>query len=400
MTTQPEPARGAALARLGLAPRLFLAMALVVLSGAGTLLLVALVVAPAVFYSHLHRAGVPAVTPAVQAHVDEAFAQALLVSLGVGVLVAVATATLVTWLVSRRLAAPVSELAEAATRLASGHYDTSVPDPGLGPEFAELTGAVNQLAIRLGSSEEVRRRLLSDLTHELRTPLASLEATVEAVIDGVLPVDETTLTTLSEQASRLHRLVADLESVSRAEERHLSLSPRRVRLGDLAYRAAAVLRPRFESAGVELAVLAGASSPLVEVDEDRMLEAVMNLIENALQHTPSGGTVTLSVETARGATQPKSCAQLTVADTGCGFDPAVGASLFERFYRADTARRPNDSAARTQGSGIGLTITRAIVEAHSGTITADSGGPGTGARFTITLPRTDEAAEGQAQRSV
>jgi len=394
MTTEPDQTRSSALAGLGLAPRLFMAMALVVLSGAGTLLLVALVVAPAVFYSHLHRAGVPAVSPAVQTHVDEAFAQALLVSLGIGVLVAGATATLVTWLVSRRLAAPVSDLAQATSRLAGGHYDTTVPDPGLGPEFSALTAAVNQLAVRLGSSEEVRRRLLADLTHELRTPLASLEATVEAMIDGILPVDEITLTTLTEQASRLHRLVADLESVSRAEERQLSLTPRRVLLADIAHRAAAVLGPRFETKGVELTVSPSTSRPLVVVDEDRLLEAVMNLLENALQHTPSGGTVTVSVDTARGATPLKNSALLTVADTGSGFDPAEGASLFERFYRADTARRTNDSAARTQGSGIGLTITRAIVEAHSGTITADSGGPGTGARFTISLPSSGAATEG------
>jgi len=394
MTAEPDPVRSSALVQLGLAPRLFIAMALVVLSGAGTLLLVALVVAPAVFYSHLHRAGVPAVAPAVQTHVDEAFAQALLVSLGVGVLVAVATATLVTWLVSRRLAAPVADLARATSRLAGGHYDTIVPDPGLGPEFAALTAAVNQLAVRLGSSEEVRRRLLSDLTHELRTPLASLEATVEAMIDGVLPVDETTLTTLTEQASRLHRLVADLESVSRAEERQLALNPHPVRLADIARRAVDVLRPRFDSKGVAFAVLPTTSRPLVEVDEDRMLEAVMNLLENALQHTPDGGNVTVRVDTARGATPRASHALLTVADTGSGFDPAEAASLFERFYRADPARSPSGLAARTQGSGIGLTITRAIVEAHSGTITADSGGPGTGARFTISLPSPGEATEG------
>ena len=394
MTAEPDPVRSSALVQLGLAPRLFIAMALVVLSGAGTLLLVALVVAPAVFYSHLHRAGVPAVAPAVQTHVDEAFAQALLVSLGVGVLVAVATATLVTWLVSRRLAAPVADLARATSRLAGGHYDTIVPDPGLGPEFAALTAAVNQLAVRLGSSEEVRRRLLSDLTHELRTPLASLEATVEAMIDGVLPVDETTLTTLTEQASRLHRLVADLESVSRAEERQLALNPHPVRLADIARRAVDVLRPRFDSKGVAFAVLPTTSRPLVEVDEDRMLEAVMNLLENALEHTPDGGNVTVRVDTARGATPRASRALLTVADTGSGFDPAEAASLFERFYRADPARSPSGLAARTQGSGIGLTITRAIVEAHSGTITADSGGPGTGARFTISLPSPGEATEG------
>jgi two-component system sensor histidine kinase BaeS len=111
---------------LGLAPRLFFAMALVVVAGAGTLLLVALLVAPQVFYAHLHRSGLPAVTPAVQHHVDAAFSQALWLSLSLGVLAAIGAAALVTWLVSRRLAFPVAEVAEATTRLAHGHYDTLV----------------------------------------------------------------------------------------------------------------------------------------------------------------------------------------------------------------------------------------------------------------------------------
>ena len=392
-------ARGPRFQRLGLAPRLFIAMALVVLSGAGTLLLVSLLVAPAVFYAHLHRAGVPAVSAALQTHVDEAFTQALLVSLAIGVLVAVATATLVTWLVSRRLAAPVADLAHATTRLAHGHYDTTVPNPRLGPEFTSLISAVNELALRLSSSEELRRRLLADLSHELRTPLASLEATVEAISDGVLSVDQTTLDTLAEQASRLHRLVADLESVSRAEERQLALNPRPVQLTDVAHRAVDVLRPRFDAKGVTLTVPTEGPVPKVVADADRLLEALMNILENALRHTPHGGVVTIGVGADRDAATEPVRASLRVTDTGEGFDPAHATRLFERFYRTDTAASPTDPARRTHGSGIGLTITRAIVEAHRGTVVAHSDGPGTGASFTITLPGAPRAARSQPNES-
>jgi two-component system sensor histidine kinase BaeS len=384
--------------RLGLTARLFTAMALVVVAGAGTLLVVALLVAPQVFGGHLHRPGVPAVSPALQTHVDEAFTQALLLSLAVGILVAVTTAVLVAWLVSRRLAAPVSDLAAAATRLTHGRYDAQVPDPRLGPEFAQLASAVNELARRLQRSEDVRHRLLADLTHELRTPLAALEATVEAVGDGVLPVDATTLDTLAEQTARLRRLVTDLESVSRAEERQLALNPRPVSLAAVADRAVAVLRTRYDAHGVTLIRQDHGPGPTVRADDDRLVEALMNLLDNALRHTPAGGTVTVVVD-ASGPSRPVTgTAAVMVTDTGTGFDPAVAPRLFERFFRdqqeptdrADRADRvdagPGGPSGGRHGSGIGLTITRAIVEAHGGTIEARSAGPGRGARFTITLP--------------
>ena len=391
---RPLSSGGGRFGRLGLTARLFTAMALVVVAGAGTLLVVALLLAPQVFGSHLHRSGVPAVPPALQTHVDAAFTQALLLSLAVGVLVAVVTAALVTWLVSRRLAAPVSGLARAATRLAHGHYGAEVPDPRLGPEFAALTSAVNELAARLGRSEAVRQRLLADLTHELRTPLAALEATVEAVGDGVLPVDTTTLTTLTEQTGRLRRLVTDLESVSRAEERQLALNPRPVTLTVIADRAVAALRARYDAKGVTLTRQDHGHAPSVDADDDRLVEALMNLLDNALRHTPPGGTVTVRVRPDPGG----ATATLTVTDTGGGFDPTVGPRLFERFYRAqpdqpgrsDTQGPPEQGNVGLQGgshgSGIGLTITRAIIDAHHGTIGAGSPGPGHGARFTITLP--------------
>jgi signal transduction histidine kinase len=315
-----------------------------------------------------------------------------MLSLVLGVLAAIVTATLVTWLVSRRLASPVAEVADAATRLADGDYDTVVPDPRLGPEFATLTAAVNQLAQRLGSSEETRRRLLADLTHELRTPLASLEATVEAISDGVLPVDQTTLDTLAEQASRLHRLVADLESVSRAEERQLALHPRPTPLSDIAKRAADVLRPRFDNKGVTLTVNSQGHAPVVDVDTDRLVEALMNLLDNALRHTPDGGAVTVAVETTPGTPADPSRGRLSVTDTGEGFEPAQAPLLFERFYRTDTARTNTGLTGGRHGSGIGLTIARAIVEAHHGEITARSSGRDHGACFTISLPITPKPA--------
>ena len=358
---------------LGLAWRLFAAMSLVVIAGAGTMLVAVLLVAHPVFHSHLNQMKPPLSTQA-QSRIDEAFAGGVLIALVVGVTVALAVALVVTWLVAKRVAAPVAEAGEAAYRVADGDYQTRLPQPGLGPEFDQLTTSFNTMARRLADTEQTRRRLLTDLAHELRTPLASIEATVEAVTDGILPADQSTLATLTEQSQRLHRLVGDLSAVSRAEERQLNLDPILVPLQGVVSGAVAAARPRFDGKGIDLAEM-GDCAWQVLADADRLAEALGALLDNALRHTTKGGTVT--VATTRHGTR----CRIVVSDTGEGFDPAVAAQLFERFYRGDSSR-----TASGAGSGIGLTITRAIIKAHNGALLARSDGPGKGAQFEITLP--------------
>jgi two-component system sensor histidine kinase BaeS len=371
--------------RVELAVRLFLASGLVIVAGAGTLLIVALLFAPPLFQGHLDGAGVAS---EVHTDIDAAFAQALLVSLAVAVTAATVAASAISWLVSRRLAAPVQDVAHAAQRLADGHYDTVVPDPRLGPEFTTLTRSINQLSGRLADTETTRRRLTADLAHQLRTPLASVQATVEAMADGVLAPDERALATLSDQTARLRRLVADLEKISRAEERQLLLHPSRQSLTPVAQHCKAAITDRYRAGGVALTLEADPATPQVRMDADRIAEAITNLLDNALRHTPPGGRVTLSVAPDRldadtGETRTAR-ARLEVCDTGEGFHPPDADRLFERFYRAGPHSRSDSSPGG--GSGIGLTIARAIVEAHSGHLRAHSQGPDTGADFTITLP--------------
>jgi signal transduction histidine kinase len=364
--------------RVGLSLRLFAAMGLVVVAGAVTLLVVALLVAPSVFHAHLQMA-LGTIPAATQQHVDEAFTRAILLSLGIAVLVAMIAALSVTWLVSRRIAAPVTDLAAAAQNLASGDTDTRIPDPGLGPEFAALAAGFNTTASRLAQTERVRQRMLADLAHELRTPIASIKATVEAVADGILPPDDEAWSTLIEQTTRVSRLVADIAAVSHAEERVLSIDPHSRPLDDVAIRAAAALQARYAAKGVALVLDIAAATPNVLVDSDRLDEALTNLLDNALRHSPTGATVTITTGHAR--RWDGEIATLSVADTGEGFDPAEVDRLFERFYRGDTARTRGGA-----GSGIGLTITKAIINAHHGTIAAHSDGPGHGATFEIALP--------------
>ena len=375
-------------APLGFAWRLGLSLGLVVLSGGATLLGVALVVAPDIFQSHLRMAMGSGIDPAVQTHVNEAFANAIFDSLAVAMPVALLTAFVVTWIVARRLAGSVATIAVAADRIARGNLEARVEAPAIGPEFTQLADSFNAMAARLAETETTRRRLIGDLAHELRTPLASLDATVEAVVDGVLPADDATLATLTEQTLRLQHLVADMGAVSRAEERQLDLHPQQVDLAALATEAVAAARARYTAAGRRLDIEVAGRAPIALVDRQRLAETLANLLDNALRHTPAGGTVRVVLDS-----EPTG-ATLKVIDTGEGFDPSNAERLFERFYRADTSR-----TRTTAGSGIGLTIARAIVQAHGGTLTASSKGLGTGATFRIHFPPPSTARYREHRRS-
>ncbi len=360
--------------------RLFLAMTLVVWSGAITMLIVATLVAPQVFHRHLGM--VSAQLPDdLQAHVDYAFGQAVLFALGVGVFVALVATLAVIWLISRRVADPIADVADAAARVAGGDLSVRVPTPGLGRELSELTDSFNRMATRLAGTETVRRQLIADVAHELRNPLASLQATAEAAADGVLPEDPETWESMLTQIGRMQRLVDDMSAVSKAEEHRLDLHLDAVDLDDVVGQAVTAAQAQFDAAGIALDLRIAGHSPAVRVDADRMGEVLANLLGNAQRHSHPGDTVTVRVGTRPG------WATIEVVDTGDGFPPEDADRLFERFYRGDTAR--NRDAA---GSGIGLTLARSVVAAHGGTLRGASDGLGLGAAFTISLPLVGRSA--------
>lgn len=373
-TARPEPAAGGRERRGGgFASRLMLAQGLVLVAGALTTWLVASAVGPGIFHDHLTRAGV-AHTAAETAHVDEAFASALLLSIGVALLAAVIAALTVSWYFSRRVQRSLGAVADAAGQIAAGRYTARVVAPGLGTEFATLADTYNALAERLESTEATRRRMLADLAHEMRTPLATIDAHLEAVEDGVRDLDAETLSVLRDSTRRLRRLAEDIGAVSRAEEGNLGLRPRPVDAASLAAAAVAAAADRYHIKGVSLR---GDLRPAdrVSVDAERIGQVLGNLLDNALRHTPPGGTVTLTCR------RVDRWVEYTVADTGEGIAAEHLPHLFDRFYRIDGARD------RTHGgSGIGLAIAKALVEAHGGGISATSPGPGQGATFTIRLP--------------
>lgn len=361
--------------RGSLAARLLGAQSLVLLAGAATTWVVASMVAPGTFHTHLQHAGVGH-TAAEAIHVERAFNDSLLIALGVALVTSVLMALGVTAYFTRRVQRSTAAVAESAVDIASGQYRARVPSPGLGSEFDLLATTINELAERLGDVETTRRRILADLAHEMRTPLASIEAHLEAVEDGVRELDEATLAVLHSDTSRLQRLAEDISAVSQAEEGRLESRPVPTMAGTLLESAAAAARDAFDAKGVALLVDADTVAGPVLVDPQRMAQVLGNLLDNALRHTPPGGTVKLTVG------QPdRRWVELNVGDTGEGIDPAHLPHVFERFYRADAAR-----ARSRGGSGIGLTISRALVEAHGGRLSASSEGLGKGATFTVRLP--------------
>lgn len=276
------------------------------------------------------------------------------------------------YLVAGRISRPVADIATATGQMAAGDYAVRVTEPRMGPELTVLADSVNALADRLETMEGARVRLLADLAHQLRTPVAAIEATAEAVADGVLPADESTAGTLSAQARRLARLVDDLAEVSRAEERAFTVRLRPIDLAGVARESAAAAAARYTRAGFTLQLASGPGTRVL-ADIDRLAEVIDELLDNALHHCTTGDSVTLAV---RGTER---AGELTVTDTGAGFVPTDAERIFERFYRADPHR--------LQGSGIGLTIARALVAAQGGTLTAASAGPGHGATLSLSLPR-------------
>lgn len=362
--------------RAGLATRLLVAQTLVALAGAATLWLVAAAVGPPIFHDHLRRA-VGHVNADTSAHVEEAFRSASAVSVGIALAASVLAALAMSAYLSRRIAGPVVRLAGAAHEVAAGRRGVRVPTPALGNEFADLSGAFNAMAEQLEAVEATRRRLLADLAHEMRTPVTTLDAYLEGLEDGVVAVDTDTVAVLRTQTARLRRLAEDVTSVSRAEEHQLDLRLESVPPADLIRAAANAFRDRYDAQSVELTFGADEALQDVRVDHERMGQVLGNLLDNALRHTSAGGQVSLTAR--RSDDRPG--VKFVVSDTGEGIPAEHLPHVFERFYRVDRAR---DRAHG--GSGIGLTIVKALVEAQGGSVTVDSDGPGRGTTFTAVVP--------------
>lgn len=288
-------------------------------------------------------------------------------------LVAVALAALGAWLLARYLVRPLRNLTAASRALAEGDLARRVDEEGPA-EVAGLAVAFNEMAGSLAESEELRQRMVSDVAHELRNPIAALRAQIEGIADGVLPADERRVASLVEDVGMLSRLVDDLQELSVAEAGRLRYEPALFDLREVV--AAEVERAsHLAMPGVTVISALETEPVLVSADEFRLAQVVRNLLSNAVRHT-TAGSVTGEVVPVDG-----SWIRVTVRDTGEGIAEAELSRIWERFYRVDTAR-----AHETGGTGLGLAISRRIIADHGGSVFARSV-PGQGSEIGFELPR-------------
>jgi len=289
-----------------------------------------------------------------------------------GGLLAAAVALLLTLFLSGRILAPLEALSRAARGLARGDFTRRVRVEAQ-DEVGELARTFNSMAEELGQAEQLRRNLVADVAHELRTPMSNIQGFVESLQDGVMEADQRTLESMHEEVLLLSRLVDDLQELALTEAGQLKLDVRQLDLSEMARRAVAAAGPRAEAKKVRLE----ADLPLsviVRGDGRRLAQVLGNLLANAINYTPAGGRVGISI-----ASKGKE-AEIRVTDTGVGIPPDELPHIFERFYRVDKSR-----SRTTGGVGLGLTIARRLVEAHGGRIAAQSE-VGKGSTFVVTLP--------------
>ncbi len=280
-------------------------------------------------------------------------------------------AMVMVWFLARGMTSPLREMAAAASEMAKGNYDRRVRSSAR-DEVGELARAFNQMAAELAETDRVRRDLVANVSHELRTPITALQAVLENLVDGVTEPDPRTFAIMLAQVERLGRLVKQLLDLSRLESGAVPLERTEFRVEPLLTHA--VREQQLHAPEIAVSVSVDSPDLIADGDPERVHQVVANLLENAVRHTPHGGSVEVRAErSADGVT-------ITVLDEGPGIAEADEARIFERFYRADSARASSDG-----GAGLGLAIAQWIVDLHGGDIHPERREPH-GCRMVVTLP--------------
>lgn len=355
--------------------KLFLSHLVVVIIGGAVLLATAQLHASTAMVRHIARFD-DAIgdDPALKKEMRESFMIAVDEIIVGAATVAFLSALVFSTYVARRIVGPVQQMMHVSKRIAAGEYRERVPVPGC-DELAELAQSFNRMAYIMEQTEQRRLELIGNVTHELRTPLSSIQVMMEGLVDGVLPADPATYADFQREIKRLQRLIHDLQELSRVEAGQIKLELEPADIGILVQSVADRLRPQFEDKAVDLELDLARDLPLVRVDTDRMMQVLVNLLSNALYYTPPGGCVSVCIA------QRNDHVYIAIQDTGVGIPIEHLPHIFERFYRVDKSR-----SRAGGGSGIGLTIAKHLIEAHGGTITVASPGPNQGSTFTVTIP--------------
>ncbi|MBC7263352.1 MAG: HAMP domain-containing protein [Chloroflexi bacterium] len=303
-------------------------------------------------------------------------------SLILAVLAAGFAAVVLTLFLSRRILRPVEALTAAARRMEKGDLSQRVGVQSK-DEIGELARAFNAMADGLTHLDQLRRNMVTDVAHELRTPLSNIRGYLEAIREGMMKPDPTVIDSLYEEAMLLSHLVDDLQELALAEAGQLRLVRQPLALADVVERTVNALQTQAAEKGLSLHVDVPADLPLVDADPERVGQILRNLLTNAMNYTPAGGEVTVA------ARAVGSEVEVSVRDTGIGIAPEHLPYVFERFYRADKSR-----ARTTGGAGLGLAIVKQLVEAHGGRVWVKSEvGKGSEFTFTLTVAPVDSPTE-------
>lgn len=281
---------------------------------------------------------------------------------------------------ARSITVPLRKLNAAAQAIERGNFSHKV-EVSSNDEVQQLASAFNRMAEALEMNNRLRKQLLADIAHELKTPLAVIQGNLEGMVDGVVDTDKEQLNSLFEETVHLNRLINDLRDLSLAEAGQLSLEKAPADINQLVSHAVGMVKRMADEKGIAIECILG-SLPTLEVDASRMRQVVFNLMTNAVRYTNAGGRV--SVKTMAGQGNEKDLAVISICDTGQGIAPEDLPHIFDHFYRADKSRN-----RKSGGTGIGLAIVKQLVETHGGSVQVESKS-GEGSCFHVLLPLDSE----------
>ncbi len=359
--------------QLGLRGRLFLSHIVVMIVGITTLLAVGKFYSPRLFIEHLQTLEYRGeVLFAVRRSLVSGFESAWNRGAFWSMLFGGGAAVGLSYLVSKRIMQPLLQMQRITTKFAAGELTARMPESEI-PELDRFSQSFNRMAIALEGVEQRRRDLVGDLTHELRTPLTIVEGYLEGLTDGTIEATPEIYHRLSRETGRLKRLVNDLQELSKAEAGYLPINARKFDIRSLLSQLVLRFGDQLIDSEVRLKLEASFDLPRANADPERIEQILVNLIGNALRHTEIG---VVEIQ----ACQQKGMILISVVDTGVGIAPEDLPHVFERFWRSDRSRN-----RRSGGTGIGLAISKKLVELQNGTISVESE-VGKGSTFSFTVP--------------
>lgn len=373
--------------RSHLALKLFLSYFVVVMVGVLVLFTATRLSGPAAFDRHLAQMSammsemeMMGSSQSLEMDLFNNYTAAVSEAVSLAAIAALIAAVLASFFISRQVVTPIQRMMKLSHRIAEGEYEERLTIPGSQladqvDELDQLALSFNQMAEKLEKTENLRRQLIGDVTHELRTPLTAVKGYLEGLMDGVLTADPETYQQIHTEINRLQRLVNDLQELSQVESGAIQLAFTEVMPSNLLETIQRNFANQFEEKNLQLDIEVEPNLPQILIDKDRIIQVLTNLVGNALQYTPSGGRVVIKVH------RENADLLFSISDTGIGISTEQLPNIFNRFYRTDKSR-----ARASGGSGIGLTIARALVKAHQGRIWAESDGEGKGSTFSFLLP--------------